>query len=392
LTLVRAARRVSVVRAGTITLTMLGWGCGSAGSGAASGGLGDSLYIGVAAATTPAAAAYFDGVRLAVHQLNQERPPGSPPFALREPPADQSAQVAVAAAFRDDPSVIGVVGHTGSAQTLEAAPVYGDVEGRGERAVVAISPTATNPRATRTSDWVFRVCPTDADGATRLAQFAADSLGARHVAVVYRNDLFGRGFVRTFGEAFRSAVQQSTGGRTQAAEVDRYPYLAGMTEYEAFAEEIAAHGSSVVVIAGGAADAADMARAIRRAGANPVFLGTDDVAGLEADEAASEFTGLRYIAFFLPERATSAHAEKFVAAYRQQFGRPPDHRGALSYDAAMLIGRAAMAVGGDRRRIRDWIADVGRDGAAYDGVTGRVRFDEWGDAAGKPVLLGEIGR
>ncbi|MGH7720829.1 MAG: ABC transporter substrate-binding protein, partial [Gemmatimonadaceae bacterium] len=348
---------------------------------------GDSLYIGVAAAVTTATSPYFDGVSLAVDRLNAERPSGSRPFAIRRPPSEQSTQVAVAASFRDDPSVIGVVGHTGSAQTLEAAPVYGDVEGGGRRAVVAISPTATNPRATRTSEWVFRVCPTDADGATRLAHFASDSLGSRHVAVLYRNDLFGRGFVRVFAEALGAGSSGDTAG---AVVIDRYPYLAGITEYEAYAADIAARGASVVVIAGGGEDATNIVRAIRRAGAAPAFLGTDDVAGLGTGPDAGEFRGLRYITFFLAGEASAGAPANFVDDYRRRYGRLPDHRAALSYDAATLIGRAALAVGSNRRRIRDWVANVGRDAAPFEGITGQVRFDEWGDPSGKPVLLGEV--
>src|SRR2546430_8349588 len=102
------------------------------------------------------------------------------------PPHKEPTEVGVAATFRDDASVIGVVGHTGSAQMMEAAPVYGDVATGGRHAVVAVTPTATNPEVTRVSNWVFRICPTDDDAARALAKFAADSLGARRVAVVYR--------------------------------------------------------------------------------------------------------------------------------------------------------------------------------------------------------------
>jgi ABC-type branched-subunit amino acid transport system substrate-binding protein len=70
----------------------------------------------------------------------------------------------------------------------------------------------------------------------------------------------------------------------------------------------------------------------------------------------------------------------------------PDHQSALSYDAAMLIGRATHAIGADRRKIRDWIAEVGRGGPAHAGVTGVIRFDEHGDATSKLVLVGKAAR
>jgi ABC-type branched-subunit amino acid transport system substrate-binding protein len=56
----------------------------------------------------------------------------------------------------------------------------------------------------------------------------------------------------------------------------------------------------------------------------------------------------------------------------------------------MLIGRAFLAVGRDRHRIRDWVANVGRGAPAHQGITGPIRFDEHGDALAKPVLIGSI--
>jgi branched-chain amino acid transport system substrate-binding protein len=346
------------------------------------GGAADSLYLGVAASRTASGTAFFQGVQLAIDDLNAGRPSGAPPFALRLPPDSQTSQVAVAAAFRDDPSVVGVVGHTGSAQTMDAAPVYGDVEHGGKRGVVAITPTATNPAVARASEWVFRVCPTDEDGATALARFAVDSLRARRVAIVYRNDLFGRGFTR-----FITPQLEARGAKV----LERDPYLAGATTYEAYAERIVRGGADALVIAGGAADAADVVRAVRRAGGRPAVLGTDDVAGIGTDlAAAEEFRGVRYSSFFLAERARTGAAAAFVESFRRRFDQVPNHRAALAYDAATLLGRAALATGGDRRRMRDWLAGVGRERPAHEGVSGPIAFDESGGAVGKPVLIGEV--
>lgn len=363
---------------------LLPWAVAGACSGAEPRGAGgaDSLYIAVAAARAPRTEPYFNGVLLAAEHLNARRSSGQKPFAVRYPP-DATSQVAIAAAFRDDRAVIGVVGHTGSAQTLEAAPVYADRMGGGRRAVVAITPTATNPRLTAASEWVFRVCPTDHDVAEALARYAADSLRARRAAVVYRNDLFGRGFTRAFRRAF-----EQRGGLI----VERDPYLAGITEYEAYAARIARVGADALVIAGGAEDAAQIVRSLRAAGADLPVLGTDDLAALAADAAAArEFRGLRYSAFFLPGRSASEPATRFVSDYQRRFGSLPDHRAALSYDAAMLIGLAALEAGPGRRAIRDWVASVGRGRPPYTGATGVIRMDESGDAIGKPVLVAGVG-
>ena len=362
----------------------------------------DTLYIAVAATRT--SPAYFRGVELALQKLNAERPRAARPFGMRVPLLAQTSQVAIAARFRDDPAIIGVVGHTGSAQTLETAPVYGDVTNDGKHAVVAVTPTATNPQVTRVSRWVFRVCPTDDDAARALARFAADSLHLERVAIVYRNDLFGRGFTRTISPELRFQ-------RVGVAERD--PYLAGITEYEAYAARIARSGVPAVIFAGGGVDAADLVRALHNESVHPVILGSDDVAsildGVKAtppmpappkrrgkntpppppDDRAL-FRGVRYTAFYDPHRPVNAEAKHFAAEYTRRFGQAPPPQAALSYDAAMLIGRAALAVGSDRRRVRDWIASVGVSAPAVRGITGDIRFDENGDAVGKAVLIGRI--
>jgi branched-chain amino acid transport system substrate-binding protein len=385
---------------------------GAASAGCSQGGArtlagSDTLYIGVAATRT--SPSYFRGVELALERLNAERPRASRPFGMRMPPTTQTTQVAVAARFRDDTSVIGVVGHTGSAQTLETAPIYSDVADGGKHAVIAVTPTATNPQVTRASRWIFRICPTDDDAARALARFAADSLHLQRVAIVYRNDLFGRGFTRTIQPELENS---------HVAVLERDPYLAGITEYQAYAARIARSGVEAVIFAGGGIDAADLVRALHNESAHPVILGSDDVASIldgvkavivpnvtaprakrgkrlapppspSTDDRAL-FRGVRFAAFYDATRAVGAEGKQFAVDYAKRFGQAPTPQAALSYDAAMVIGRAALAVGRDRQRIRDWVASIGTTTAPMRGITGEIRFDDHGDAIGKPVVIGRI--
>ncbi len=369
-------------RATLLGLPLLVAASGCAGGGGAAGGR-DSVYIAVAASMSGGGnRAYFDGVRLAVDHLNQSRPAGSLPLAVRSPASASATQVAIAAAFRDDPAVIGVVGHTGSAQTLEAAPIYGDVVGGGRNAVVAISPGATNPGISGVSPWVFRDCPTDDNMAATMAAFTADTLGRKRVGMIYRNDLFGRGFRRAFARAFAER-----GGEV----VEHDPYLAGITEYDAYARRMVRGGIQALIIAGGAAEAGPMLRSLRGALGDIPVVGTDDMASIATDSAGvREFRGLRYAAFYLPDRTSGSEGARFVSEYRARFGSEPDTRAALAYDAAMIIGLAERDVGPDRRKIREWVASVGRGRAAYRGITGDIRFSDKGDAVGKPVFITEV--
>jgi branched-chain amino acid transport system substrate-binding protein len=350
--------------------------CGDTRQGAA----GDSVVIGVASIHSTGQP-FFQGVQLAVEILNAQRPSGSAPFAMRLPPLEQPTQVAVAAGFRDAPEVIGVVGHPGSGPTMEAAPIYADVEHGGANALVAVTPTATNPAVTRLNDWVFRVCPTDVDGARALARFIIDSVKARNPAIIYRNDLFGRGFTAALGRELQNAG---------IALAERDPYLAGVTEWDAYTQRMVRRGVDAMIVAGGGPDAGPMIRSARRAGGSFPVLGSDDFGALK-EAQPGEFDGVRFIMFFDRTQA-SGDAAAFVAAYQKRFGSPPNHQAALSYDAAMIIGKAVLAVGADRGKVRDWIAQIGRAQPAYNGVTGEIRFDEEGDPVNKSIVIGSVAK
>ncbi|HWA57318.1 MAG TPA: ABC transporter substrate-binding protein [Gemmatimonadales bacterium] len=369
---------------GTSLLACLTLACGGA-SGRAAGG-SDTLYIAVAAGQSATGQPYIDGATQAIIDLNRRRPPGRPPVGLRLPPAGEVSQVAVATAFRDDPRVVGVIGHTGSAQTLDAAPIYGDVEHGGKRALVAITPTATNPSVTAANPWIFRICPTDDDVARALARFTRDSLGSTRAAVIYRNDLFGRGFQRVFGGEFAQL------GGTVA---ERDPYLAGITEFPAYATRLSKRGVDVLVVAGGAADTREIIAAVRAAGLTLPVVGTDDIAGLAQDTLAAKGTrGIWYAAFYLPSERRSRLGRVFAARFQTTFNYPPDHRAALSYDAATLIAEAAWATGGDRQAIRAWLLGDGGPGPGkppHEGVTGPIRFTTGRNAEEKRILIGRVG-
>ena len=69
-----------------------------------------------------------------------------------------------------------------------------------------------------------------------------------------------------------------------------------------------------------------------------------------------------------------------------------DFIAALAYDATMVIARAALEVGADRARIRDYLATIGTTRPAMTGVTGPIAFDEQNDPVNKPVVIATVGR
>ncbi len=307
-------------------------------------------------------------------------------FAIRGTPHGITGAVAAAQRLRDDPAVIGIVGDAESGRTLDALPVIEDAAHDGARAVAAVTPTATSAALAGRSPWLFRLSPDDETASRAVAAYVADSLGAHRAAVVYRNDSYGRDWAAAFARTF-----ERQGGTV----VVRDPYLAGVTEWPVYARYIASRHPDVVLFPGSADDAAALLRAMRTAGDRTPVLGGDAVAPL-ADSA--EFAGTRYAVPFTAAAASrpgaSAEARTFVAGYVARYGERPGVRAAMSYEAALLLGRAALAVdlhAPDRRRqIRDWLASLGRGTPAVRGVAGPIAFDARHGVLGRGVTIATV--
>jgi branched-chain amino acid transport system substrate-binding protein len=340
--------------------------------------------IGIGVALDPKRAgmqSIYNGVQLAVDQLNAQRNGKGSALRMIKGAPDVSDPIRIAEALRDSAVVVGVVGHPESGTTLDAIGEYADTKNQGRNAVVAISPTGTSPALSGASKWLFRVCPSDVQTSRTAARFVLDSLHAARASVIYRNDAYGRDWSKSFSDEYRQG---------KGTVVERDPYLAGVTPWDAYAAYIKKLHPDVILFPGSTEDAVLALRALKAVGESIPLVGGDATSGLEAN--AAEFPNVRYAAFFLARRATSPQAKAFITAYRTAFKEDPDQRAALAYDAAMLIGQAALEVGADRAKIRDYIESIGNSRAAYEGVAGPIAFDANHDAKNKPVVMAQVGR
>lgn len=325
----------------------------------------------------------YNGVQLAVDQLNAQagsKLGGAHIRMVRGSPTERDP-VKIADFLRADASVVGVVGHPESGTTLAAIDEYADTKNDGRNGVVAISPTGTAATLSGANRWLFRVCPNDVQVSRAVARFLLDSLHAMRASVIYRNDAYGKDWAKSFGDAYREG---------SGVIVQRDPYLQNVTAWDAYAGYIRQLHPDVVLFPGSTEDAVLALRALRAVGENIPFVGGDATSGLESN--AAEFPNARYTAFFLARRAESAEAKAFVAAYTAAYKTPPDQRAALSYDAAMLIGRAILEVGPDRVKIRDYVESIGSSRPAMTGVAGPIAFDARHDAVNKPVVVTRLGQ
>lgn len=303
-------------------------------------------------------------------------------LAVRRVPPAVTGSARIAERLRDDPEVLAIIGDVESGRTLDAIPTIEDRDRDGARALVAISPTASSVALAGRSAWLFRLSPDDRTASRTAAETLAGE-GARRVALVYRNDAYGRDWATAFALAFR----------TRSGEVvARDPYLPGITSWPVYARALARQRPDVVVFPGFAEDAGPFLRALRDAGVDAPVVGGDALAPL-ADSAA--YRGVRFAVPYDPRRPTTAAGATFARTFAERHGTLPGVRAALGYEAAQLIGAAALAVDLDapdrRRRVRDWLAGLGRTLPAAAGLAGPVAFDATHAVIGRGVRLAAVG-
>jgi branched-chain amino acid transport system substrate-binding protein len=147
-------------------------------------------------------------------------------------------------------------------------------------------------------------------------------------------------------------------------------------------------GIDVLLLAADRGGAERALQQLRALGLHWPVIGGDALAGIETAGTLAE--GIWISSAYLPDRAGEKNSA-FVADYgRAHPGERPDHRGASAYDVVNLLAQAITAAGPSRRAVRDYVARVGHGVPAFDGVTGRIAFDDAGDVPSKGVVIAVV--
>lgn len=315
---------------------------------------------------------------LAVEQINDGGGIANRPVELviLDDGGDPDSAVAVAARLVQE-GIVAVVGHVYSGTTLAAAPVYG----AGTDPVPVVTPSSSAPEIREAGSHVFRLCPTDLEHGAALASWVRRGLGLERGAVLYLNDTYGRGVRQAFARRFVALGGQLT---TVA------PYLGDTPDVTAYLDRLAAEGTAqFVVVAGNLSEAEEVLQQARRRGLEIPVLGGDGLEGIERLGSIAE--GVYLSAAYLPTVANAAN-RRFVEAYRARWPEAgnPNQPAAATYDALFLLRQVMNERGTSRRNVLRGLSDIGRALPAHAGATGRIAFDERGDLAANPVLIGVV--
>ena len=388
-------RSVVPVVLGGLALT----GCGSNSSGAGneggSGG-GNEVIIGMSAPLTGPLSALGLGMKnsvdLAVQQANDANKIDG--WTIKFDPQDDQADAnvggTVAARLASESNLVGVVGTLNSSVAQQEQQAYNDAK------VVMISPANTTVDLTQGPNWqkgdrqrpyqsYFRVSTTDAVQGGYAAQYLYDTAGARKVATVNDQKAYGAGLAQQFELNFKKLGGTITSHQTISP---------GDKDFSGVISKIKSTSPDAVYYGGEYPEAGPLSKQMKSAGLDVPLMGGDGIfdatyvklAGPKSDGDLATSVGaptekLESAAQFVKDYNAADYKEAY-SAY-----------GAYAYDAAnVLIEAMAKVLPGKDAiddTVRQAIIDAVQD-TDYDGVSGHISFDEFGDTTNKVLTVYKV--
>jgi branched-chain amino acid transport system substrate-binding protein len=323
------------------------------------------------ALTGPAAAANapsLEGVRWAVEEINAAGGVLGRRLDLVEldnlgTPIGSKAAADLAAELR----VAAILGPSWSSHSMAVARVA------QARKIPMISNISTHPDLTLIGDFIFRVCYDDALQGRALAQFAHTHLNARTAVICLdmAND-YSMGLGNSFASAF-----EMLGGHV----LKRIPYKPRQSNFRQTAALVKELEPDVLFVPGYDESGAIIGEAIRM-GVRAIPLGGD---GWDS-EPFFQMGGYRIAEGYFSTHWSAAIGQDQSLAFVSKFeGRGPlVAPAALSYDATYVLIDAMRRAGSTHGDALRAALAATRD---YNGVTGRITFDQQGDPHKSLVIM-----
>lgn len=292
------------------------------------------------------------GALLAAAQINRAGGVLGQPLSLlfADGATDPEATVAAAGGLVNRDQVHALVGAMGSEATLRLAERVTVPSG-----VPTITPSATSPELGRLDDdgYLFRATSSDAAQGAVLARLAAGE-GYRRVAVLYRDDSYGRGLLESFTAYYDG-------------EIDARPIDAGSETYLETLTEMS--GSDALLAFTFPFEAEIFVSEAVEHGLFDHFLFTDATRSLELRRrVGAALEGMKGTAPALRTAQEADSTAAFLAAFEDEFGELP-RVGPVggTYDAVICLALAAESAGSTGgAAVRDALPEVcGGDGGIY---------------------------
>ncbi|MEU6365812.1 branched-chain amino acid ABC transporter substrate-binding protein [Streptomyces sp. NPDC046931] len=382
----------AALAAGALTLTA----CGSRDNGKSSDsgkGGGTTVTIGVDAPLTGDLSALGLGIKnsvdLAVNTANKQNYVKGVTFKIQalDDQAQPSSGQQNATKLVADSSVLGAVGPLNSSVAESMQKVFDDAK------LVQVSPANTGPGLTQGADWqtkkvrqyksYFRTATTDAIQGPFAAQYVYNDAKKKKVFVIDDKKTYGAGLAATFTDEFKKL-----GGKVVGSE----HINPDTKDFSAVATKVKNSGADVVYYGGEYPQAGPLSKQIKAAGAKVPLVGGDGIYDPTFIKlAGGNSTGDLATSVGAPVEQLPS-AKEFVANYKAGgYKEGYAAYGGYSYDSAWAVIEAVKKVVEDNggKLPSDARAKVtaAMQNVSFDGVTGKVSFDEFGDTTNKQLTV-----
>lgn len=267
--------------------------------------------------------------------------------------------------------VVAVVGHLNSSVTIPASEVY------NESRIINITPASTNGQVTdRRLAYVFRVCWRDDQQGPFAADFVAEHLQVKRVAILDDRKTYGEGLANDFeARAKANGLQVVLRDHINPGEMDYMPLLT----------RVKAKNPQAIFYGGEYNDFGLIVKQARQVGMRNVYLisgdGSRDIQTYERAGGAKDLPGV-YVSF---GRVTEAMKD-FEKRYKEKFGIDMNAFAPYTYVAGDIILQAIKATG---KTDADAIAQYLRR-TSFDTLVGKIEFDEKGDVKYAALQMEEL--
>ncbi|GGU89134.1 branched chain amino acid ABC transporter substrate-binding protein [Streptomyces litmocidini] len=387
----------SVLTTGALTLTACGSRDDKGGSDNNADGGGVTVVIGVDAPLTGSLSALGQGIKnsvdLAVQTANKNKEVPGVTFkieALDDQAVPASGQ-ANATKLVGNKDVLGVVGPLNSGVSQQMQGVFASAK------LAQVSPANTNPALSQGDNWgkgefkrpfptYFRTAATDVVQGKFAAQYLFKDAGKKKVFVVDDKQTYGAGLASIFSDEFKRLGGTIVG--TDHVTVKE-------TDFSSTADKVKSSGADSVYFGGQYPEGGLLSDQVKKTGAKIPVMGGDgiyDPAFISASAEANDGDLATSIGYPVEKLPT---AKKFIEDYKAGgYKDPYAAYGGYSYDAGWAVIQAVKAVvaanngklpSDARAKVTEALGKV-----SFDGVTGKVSFDEFGDTTNKQLTVYKV--
>jgi len=271
-----------------------------------------------------------------------------------------------------DAKVNGVVGHLNSGTTIPASKVYSDC------GIPQVSPSATNPKYTQQGfKTAFRLLANDNALGAGLANYAANNLKIKRVAVIDDRTAYGQGVAEVFKKTAQAKGIEIVGEQYTTDKA---------TDFMAILTAIKAQKPDAVFYGGMDSQAGPMLRQLEQLGMSKVkYFGGD---GICTEKIIDLSGGAKTLGNVVCAEGGSSLAKmpgglawkaRYDAKYPEQFQVYAPY----VYDATMVIADAMVKAGSaDPKVYLPVLAKI-----EYQGVTHKIAFETDGELKNPSITL-----